>query len=197
MMQGPDQPIPTYVASLKARARTCGYKIKCTDEVCNQTVDHTNTVVLQQIIRGLVDEVIQWKLLARSELTLKEAEKFFMAEESGKWSQVDSKSDHQVVAGMSSFKQQQKSKPCVRCGGTVHISEGRVTEDSIKSQCPAFKAKCRKCNQRGHFARVCKSKKEEKGDKEEANVLEAECLIALKKDSLVVMAKEENMGGTS
>ena len=94
-------------------------------------------MVLQQMIRGLADEEIQRQLLARSE----EAEKFVMAEESGKWSQVDSKSDHQVVAGMSSFKQQQKSKPCVRCGGTVHISEGRVTEDSIKSPCPFFKAK--------------------------------------------------------
>ena len=85
---------------------------------------------------GLADEEIQRKLLARSKLTLEEAEKFVMAEESGKWSQVDSKSDHQVVAGISSFKhqQQQKSKPCGRCGGTAHINEGRVTEDSIKSR---------------------------------------------------------------
>ena len=72
-----------------------------------------------------------------------------MAEESGKWSQVDSKSDQQVVAGLSSFKhqQQQKSKPCGRCGGAAHISEGRVTEESMKFQYPAFKAKCRKCSQ--------------------------------------------------
>ena len=53
MMQGPDQ---TYVASLEATARTCGYKIKCTDEICNQMVDYTNTIVLQQMIWGLVDD---------------------------------------------------------------------------------------------------------------------------------------------
>ena len=100
------------------------------------------------------------------------------------------------LEGMSSFKHQvqQKSKPCGRCGGAAHISESRVTEESTKSQWPAFKAKCRKCNQRGHFARVCKSKKDEKGDKEEANALEAEFLFALRNDSLVVIANDEDMG---
>ena len=84
MMQGSDQPIQTYVASLKGTARTCGYKTKCTDEVCDQMVNYTNTMVLQQMIRGLADEEIQRKLLAKSDLTMEEAEKFVMAEESGK-----------------------------------------------------------------------------------------------------------------
>ena len=53
---------------------------------------------------------------------------------------------------------------------------------------------CRKCNQRGHYARVCKSKKDEKGDKEEANALEADCLFNLTNDSLVVMARDGNRG---
>ena len=74
MMQGPDQPIRTYVASLKATARTCGYKIKCTDEVCDQMVNYTNTMVLQQMIMGLADKEIQSKLLAKSDLTMEEAE---------------------------------------------------------------------------------------------------------------------------
>ena len=69
---------------MKATARTCGIKIKFTDEVCDQMVDYTNTMVLQQMIRGLADEEIQRKLLAKSDLTMEEAEKFVMAEESGK-----------------------------------------------------------------------------------------------------------------
>ena len=47
-------------------------------------VDYTNIMVLQQRIRGLADEEIQRKLLAKSDLTMEEAEKFLMAEESGK-----------------------------------------------------------------------------------------------------------------
>ena len=129
MMQGPDQPIQTYVASLKATARTCGYRIKCTDEVCTTMVDYTNAMVLQQMIRGLADEEIQRKLLAKSDLSMEDAEKFVMAEESGKWSQAESKSGQQVVAGMSRYKQeqQQQQRPCGRCGGAAHSSEGRVT----------------------------------------------------------------------
>ena len=39
---------------------------------------------LHHIIRGIADNEIQRKLLAKSEMTLGEAEKFFMAEESSK-----------------------------------------------------------------------------------------------------------------
>ena len=93
MMQGPDQPVQTYVASLKATARTCGYRMQCTDANCNKVVDYTDSMVLQQMIRGLADDEIQRKLLAKTEMTLGDAEKFVMAEESGKGSQADSKSE--------------------------------------------------------------------------------------------------------
>ena len=71
------------------------------------------------------------KLHAKSEMTLGEAEKFVMAEESSKGSQADSRSEPQIAAGLSTYKSQQilKPKPCVRCR-TAHIQE----ED-----CPAIK----------------------------------------------------------
>ena len=30
--QGPDQPVQTYLASLKSVARTCKFQVKCTDD---------------------------------------------------------------------------------------------------------------------------------------------------------------------
>ena len=121
MMQGAEQPIQTYVASLKATARTCGYKMKCSDSQCNKVVDYTGAMVLQQMIRGLADEDIQRKLLAKSEMTLEEAEKFVMAEESGKWSTLESGPEPQMAAGLSNYSKQQwqplqKDKNCFKCG---------------------------------------------------------------------------------
>ena len=174
MMQGPDQPVQTYVANLKATARTCGYRMQCTDANCNKVVDYTDAMVLQQMIRGLADDEIQRKLLAKTEMTLGEAEKFVMAEESGKWSQADSKSEPQIAAGLSTYKSQQivKPKPCSRCGGTAHIEE---------DDCPAAKAKCRRCEKIGHYAKVCRTVKKEKLKKEEtANALPVEALFQLK-----------------
>ena len=67
-------------------------------------VDYTSAMVLQQMIRGLADENIQRKRLVKSEMTLEKAEKFVMAEESVKWSQVDSKSEQQMTAGIGLSK---------------------------------------------------------------------------------------------
>ena len=47
-------------------------------------MDYTDAMVLQQLIYGLADEEIQRKLLAKPKMTLEEAEKFVIAEESGK-----------------------------------------------------------------------------------------------------------------
>ena len=57
-------------------------------------------MVLQKLIFGLADDEIQRKLLAKSEMTLEEAVKFVTAEESGKWSKLDSKSEQQMAAGI-------------------------------------------------------------------------------------------------
>ena len=75
----------------------------------------------------MADDEIQRKMLGKTEMTLEEAVKFVTAEESGKWSQVDSKSDQQMAAGMSGYKSQQvqqqqvqKQKQCNRCGKKAH-----------------------------------------------------------------------------
>ena len=90
-------------------------------------MDFTDRMVLQQMICGLADDEIQRKILGKPEMTLEEAEKFVIAEESGKWSQLESKSEQQMAAGISGYKSQQvqqqqvqKQKQCNRCGKKAH-----------------------------------------------------------------------------
>ena len=70
-------------------------------------MDYTDAMVLMQMISGLADDDIQRKILGEPDKTLKEAETFVIAEESGKWSQLESKSELQMVAGLSNYKNQQ------------------------------------------------------------------------------------------
>ena len=91
-------------------ARNCKFQMECTTATCKQSVDFTDRMVLQQMIRGLADDEIQRKILGKTEMTLEEAEKFVIAEESGKWSQLESKSDKQTAAGMSSYKKRKRQE---------------------------------------------------------------------------------------
>ena len=83
-MQGPDQPIQSFLANLKPIARNCKFQVPCPADACKQSVDYTDKMVLQQLIYGLADEEIHRKMLAKTEMTLEEAVKFVTAEESGK-----------------------------------------------------------------------------------------------------------------
>ena len=71
----------------------------CASPTCQQPVDYTDAIVLMQMIAGLADDDIQRKILGQPDKTLKEAEKFIIAEESGKWSQLESRSELQMAAG--------------------------------------------------------------------------------------------------
>ena len=87
-------------------------------------------------------------------------------------------SDKQIAAGMSGYKSQQvkEQKLCNRCGREAHSKE---------EVCPAFKVQCRKCERIGHYARVCKSKKDDKSNKEENNaMMEVEEMFELNISSL-------------
>ena len=83
-----------------------------------------------------------------------------------------------MAAGMSGYKSQQvqKQKSCNRCGRKAHSKE---------EACPAAEVQCRKCDKIGHYARVCKSKKDNKSNKEENNaMMEVEDVFELTISSL-------------
>ena len=48
IVQGPDQPVQSFLASLKPIARNCKFQVMCTADACKQSMDYTDTMVLQQ-----------------------------------------------------------------------------------------------------------------------------------------------------
>ena len=145
MVQSHDQPIQTFLASIKATARLCDYKVKCEEELCGKMVDFTDQMVMEQLTVGLADEETQRKLFMKPEISLPEAEKLVIAEEIGKLSQADSRS----VQAMSSYQKQRKevastgNQKCWRCGGDIHDKEVGNTFPVRKQHCPAFTKKTR------------------------------------------------------
>ena len=82
----------------------------------------------------------------------------------------------QINSSDNKSQQVRKQKSCNRCGKEAH---------SKKEASPASEVQCRKCDRIGHYARVCKSKKDNKSNKEENNaMMEVEDMFELTISSL-------------
>ena len=79
MSQDSDQAILNYIAQLKAAARQCDFKLKCS---CEKDNDFTESIILYKLMAGVSDMELQVELLTKADLTLATAEKLAMAKES-------------------------------------------------------------------------------------------------------------------
>ena len=161
----------SFTARLKGQARVCNFTLP--EGVC----DYSDKMVTHQLIRGLVDPVIQEQVLAHSstnkDMSLDSVLQFVEAKEAGKQD-----SNHITEAGgmlcrISDFKKN-KSAPsssqpaggrlrkmedkCAWCGQTGHGAI--VTEDERKQKCKAHGKTCRNCGKSNHLDSVCRSKKQ-------------------------------------
>ena len=154
MIQSHDQPVQTFLSSLKATARLCEYKVKCEDEMCGKFVDFTDEMVMEQLMVGLADDATQKKLFMKPGISLLEAEKLVVAEEIGKFSQEDSRS----VSALSQYQRQKKGlgklKRCKWCGEQDHGDNGHEFRIR-KEKCSAFNEQCQKCSKMGHLSKQC------------------------------------------
>ena len=133
MVQGGDEHIASFETRLKLVARTVRFQVE--GLACEEQTDYTDQMVLDNLIRGLAEEEIKRKVLAtpETECTLAKVLRFVEAEESGKYSLLDSKLfDSESV--VSTFKRQQQQggmvrqpevnplratpRPCNNCGMT-------------------------------------------------------------------------------
>ena len=87
-MQGPNEPVQQYLATLKQTSRTCLFNFKCTApyDACDHMNNYEDNMVLDQLVNGLYDPDIQAKVLASHEenLTVHFVEKLVKAEELSK-----------------------------------------------------------------------------------------------------------------
>ena len=178
MIQGDDQPVQQFIASLKQVARTCKYSITCSNVACNTTVDYSQEMVLDQLVKGLNDS----ESCREGDFKLDTVEKVIMAEESSKATQKESGTTTPgYVAPLSTFRknktQQNKSQPkCTNCGADGHNFRDLKAEERHK--CRAFGKNCNKCKKSNHFAQVCRSRiVKEEG--ENLNVVERESMSIL------------------
>ena len=144
-MQKPGKSIATFIAELRKLAEHCKFQNTLED------------MLRDRLVCGVTDGRLQRRLLAEPDLTLKDATKIALAQETAeKGAQqlqqqqgVQSSNVHKV-GQMKPHRQFQLPRTtnqyvCHRCGGNNH-----------KPQDCRFKdAECRSCKKKGHIARVC------------------------------------------
>ena len=132
--------IDQYVTDLKTKAQTCEFK------------DLKDSLIRDRIVCGIHCDKTRSRLLREPDLTLQKAVDICRANETTS-SQMklftgDQTNGLPAIHGIRSQSKQVQKVSCDRCGGWH-------TKQQI---CPAFGAECRKCGQRNHFAKVCRTR---------------------------------------
>ena len=169
MRQDRDEPVRAFAARLRGQAGVCNFSIRCPSDTCGNSVDYSDIMIRDVLIRGLDDEEIRLDVLgeSRQDMSLEDALSYVEAKESGKRSasRLIGDSSINTAAAMSSYKHYEKlraqSNPsenkdppptCGYCGRTGH----RNSRQERSKKCPAFGKKCTKCGITNHFANVCR-----------------------------------------
>ena len=179
LQQDRDETVRSYCARLRGQASVCQFTKmkKCT---CNAdvTIDYSNEMVRDSLVRGLEDEDIRVEILGScvQNMSLEETLTLIEAKESGKRSasRLHTNSPTVTTNATSSYKQRppnyqsnQKNKPpqnpatnstqphCFHCGQVGH-GDGRNRRERRK-HCPAYNHICTKCNIRHHHENVCRN----------------------------------------
>ena len=179
MKQGPEQSFRMFLAQVEPVARTCKFSQKCKEVSCGALVDFTEQMVLDTVVRGLHDNEVKRKVLARpeSKFSLVEVEKFVNAEEVGQESLKQVEASTGNLTQLSTYRKQQaaqgkgaganhqaptkRAEECYKCGSNAH-KWGDLSEEERKAQCPAHGATCQICRKTGHLAPVCMQGKQKR-----------------------------------
>ena len=142
-IQSPGQNIHGYLAVLRSLARSCNLSIKCS---CDLNVDYSDSVIRDQLIKGMSDDTDRQRLLAEpksEDLSLEEVVEFLHRLET---------SHRPIQASNLTAQTSNFSKTCWRCGKASHPSNDNKTREKV---CSAYNVTCDKCKQKGHFQKCC------------------------------------------
>ena len=148
--QEPGQPVKSFIANLKSKARQCEMKLTCTNITCQTKLNYSEPVILGLFINGVSDMELQQDLLAEQNTTLTKAITQAVARETAKRSQGVLDTNQQVVHVVSSYKKGLNKVVvppdcCGCCGNKQH---------SDRKDCPAKDNLC-SCGIKGHFRKYC------------------------------------------
>ena len=102
------QPVQSFLAALKSKARQCEMKMICSNQTCRTEINYSDPVILGLFINGVSDTELQQDLLAEQDMTLVKAVAQAVARETAKRSQVVLDTNQQVVNAVSTYKRDLK-----------------------------------------------------------------------------------------
>ena len=148
-VQAPGQGIRTFHAQLKGLASACDYSVVFTCSCATvKKVDYSESVIQDQLIRGLADQEILAELLGdeKTDRTLDQIVGFIARKEQAKQEQGV------VTTGSSNaaVHQPNGNRSCRQCLGKDHGSRAQRLKE-----CPAKEVTCDRCNVKGHFSKAC------------------------------------------
>ena len=191
MCQDTDEPVSAFLSRLRGQAKVCEFNVECT---CKKNISYTDPMITHQLIRGLENPATQEKVLAlaatekKEDLTLSKIAEFVEAQETGINSSkllggnasINRLSEFQknkmrdrsstLPAKITEVENTDDGSKCEYCGKLGHGRKADLV--TRKNKCPAWGQKCSKCQKRGHFATVCKSRIRERGTNNSADVEE-------------------------
>ncbi len=162
MQQDRDEPVRVFCSRLKGQADVCQFTTECIE--CKKTVDYTNQIVRDCIIRGISDDDIRLDVLGHEnqDMELDVLVSYIESKETGKRSISRFSNSQGVAAAQSSYHKQhakilrETSTLCSHCGKNGHGNGNN--KRTRREKCPAYGQTCTSCNRKHHFSSVCKSK---------------------------------------
>ena len=163
------EPVKLFAARLKGQAAVCDFKLP------SGVTDYTDQMVQHQLIRGLNDQSIQEHILAYAataegakmdldstvcmveakECGKKDSESLYRSSNVNKSSSLNKLSDYKK--GVKEEGSPGSPGICKWCARTGHGY--RANMEDRQKLCPAVDKLCNECGRKGHFAQVCKYKK--------------------------------------
>ena len=114
MRQDRDEPVRAFADRLRGQAGVCSFSIKCLSDTCGSSVDYSDIMIRDALIRGLDDEEIRLDILgeSRQDLSLEDTLSYVEAKESGKRSASHLIGDSSIntAAAMSPINVMRKSE---------------------------------------------------------------------------------------
>ena len=147
--QREEESISEYMANLRKLATTCKFGTFLEDALRDRFVCGVKSAELRDRLLNSAHT---------KDLTLAAAYEMGLAHEVNKqnaqqWSQKMFKAN--AISKTNLNKREEQRKPCYRCGGHSHLP----------SECRFKDVECRVCKKKGHIAKACRSKPEDKKDK--------------------------------
>ena len=172
MRQDRDEPIRAFGARLAGQAKVCNFTIECPSDTCGQSVNYTDAILRDTLIRGMADPDIQLDLLSHKDqnMSLEDILQFVEAKEAGKRSasrlldtHITEAASNVVDASSSTYKKAKrnalkidKAELCTYCGKAGHGPHSPAR--TRKTDCPAYGHRCQLCNRDHHYESVCRSR---------------------------------------